>query len=63
MDFLADPKHPDHAECAAWVAEVTGSGDPFDLGFLDFAAVTLSSQTCLRIARHRPARGARRLAA
>jgi hypothetical protein len=39
MDVLADPKHPDHTECAPWVAEVTGSEDPFDPAFLDVSAV------------------------
>lgn len=39
MDALADPAHPDHAEYAAWVAEVTGSNEPFDPAALDIPAV------------------------
>lgn len=39
LDVLADRTHPEHAECAEWVAEVTGSDGPFDPGFLDVAAV------------------------
>ena len=39
LDVLADPTHPDRAECSEWVAEVTGSDAPFDPGFLDIAAV------------------------
>lgn len=39
MDVLADPAHPDHAECASLVAEITGSDEPFDPAFLDVAAV------------------------
>lgn len=35
MDVLADPSHPDHAEHAAWMAEITGSDAPFDPAFLD----------------------------
>jgi lysophospholipase L1-like esterase len=29
MDALAEPFHPDHAEHAAWVAEIAGSVEPF----------------------------------
>lgn len=39
LDVLSDGEHPDHAECAAWVAEITGSDGPFDPAFLDIAAV------------------------
>jgi hypothetical protein len=39
MDALADPSHPDHAEHAAWVADITGSDQPFDPAFLDIPAV------------------------
>lgn len=39
MDALADPSHPDHAEHAAWVADITGSDAPFDPAFLDIPAV------------------------
>lgn len=39
MDALAGPSHPDHAEYSAWVAEITGSDEPFDPVFLDIAAV------------------------
>jgi hypothetical protein len=39
MDALADPTHPDHAEHAAWVSEITGSDAPFDPAFLDISAV------------------------
>jgi hypothetical protein len=39
MDALADPSHPDHAEQAAWVADITGSDEPFDPAFLDIPAV------------------------
>jgi hypothetical protein len=34
MDALADPTHPDHAEYSVWVAEITGSDEPFDPAFL-----------------------------
>lgn len=46
MDALADPSHPDHAEHAAWVADITGSDAPFDPAFLDIPAVnrTLAEQ-------------------
>ena len=36
---MADPSHPDHAEYSAWVADMTGSDEPFDLAFLDIPAV------------------------
>jgi hypothetical protein len=39
LDALADRAHPDHAEYAAWVAEMTRTDEPFDPGFLDIAAV------------------------
>jgi hypothetical protein len=39
MDALADPSHPDHAEQSAWVADITGSVEPFDPAFLDIPAV------------------------
>lgn len=39
IDALADRTHPDHTEYAAWVAEMSGTGEPFDPGFLDIAAV------------------------
>ncbi|WP_400160444.1 plasmid pRiA4b ORF-3 family protein [Arthrobacter sp. BPSS-3] len=39
VDALADPSHPDHAEHAAWVADMTGSEALFDPGFLDIPAV------------------------
>ncbi|MDQ0618524.1 hypothetical protein QFZ33_002548 [Arthrobacter globiformis] len=39
MDALADPSHPDYAEQAAWVADITGSDAPFDPAFLDISAV------------------------
>jgi hypothetical protein len=39
MDALADPSHPDHAEHAAWVADITGPDAPFDPDFLDIPAV------------------------
>lgn len=39
MDALADPTHPDHAEYAAWVVDITGSHTPFDPAFLDISAV------------------------
>jgi hypothetical protein len=39
MDALADPSHPDHAEQSAWVADITGSAEPFDPAFLDIPAV------------------------
>jgi hypothetical protein len=38
MDALAEPLHPDRAEHFAWVAEVTGSDQPFDPAFLDISA-------------------------
>jgi hypothetical protein len=46
MDALADPSHPDHAEHAAWVADITGSHAAFDPAFLDIPAVnrTLTEQ-------------------
>jgi hypothetical protein len=36
--WLAEPQHPDRAEHSAWVAEVTGSDQPFDPAFLDISA-------------------------
>ncbi|MGX1163699.1 pRiA4b ORF-3-like protein [Arthrobacter sp. SLBN-100] len=39
MDALDDPGHPDHAEHATWVADMTGSDEPFDPAFLDIADV------------------------
>lgn len=39
MDALADPSHPDHKEHSAWVADMTGSAEPFDPAFLDIPAV------------------------
>lgn len=39
MDAMADPSHPDHAEYSAWVADMTGSDEPFDPAFLDIPAV------------------------
>ncbi|WP_457973448.1 plasmid pRiA4b ORF-3 family protein [Arthrobacter sp. D1-17] len=39
MDALADPSHPDHAEHAAWIAEMTGSDASFDPAFLNIHAV------------------------
>jgi len=46
VDALAEPSHPDHAEHAAWVADLTGSDAPFDPAFLDMPAVnrTLAEQ-------------------
>jgi hypothetical protein len=38
MDAPADQSRPDHAECSAWVADVTGSDAPFDPAFLDAPA-------------------------
>jgi hypothetical protein len=35
LDALADPARPDHAEHSEWVAEMTGSDEPFDPAFLD----------------------------
>ena len=45
MDALADPSHPDHAEYSAWVAETTGSDEPFDPVFLDIPAVNRALAT------------------
>jgi hypothetical protein len=39
MDALANPSHPDHVEYSAWVADMTGSDEPFDPAFLDIPAV------------------------
>ncbi|MGY2747465.1 hypothetical protein ACVWZ8_004647 [Arthrobacter sp. UYCu723] len=39
MDALADRSHPDHAEHSTWVAEISGSDEPFDPAFLDIPAV------------------------
>ena len=46
MDALADPTHPHHAEHSAWVADITGSGAPFNPAFLGTPAVnrTLAEQ-------------------
>jgi hypothetical protein len=38
LDALADPAHPEHGEYSAWVAEMTGTDEPFDPGFLDVEA-------------------------
>lgn len=42
LEALADPAHPDHAEHSAWVAEITGSAEPFDPEFLDIPALNLA---------------------
>lgn len=39
LDVLADPAHPDHAEVSKWVADVTGSDEPYDPDVLDVNAV------------------------
>lgn len=39
LDALADPAHPDHVEHSAWVAEMTGTDEPFDPGFLDLEVI------------------------
>ncbi|BCW78283.1 plasmid pRiA4b ORF-3 family protein [Arthrobacter sp. NicSoilC5] len=39
LEALADPAHPDHAEHTEWVAEITGTDEPFDPAFLDIQAV------------------------
>jgi hypothetical protein len=39
LDALVDPTHPDHAEHSEWVAEITGSTEPFDPAFLDIPAL------------------------
>jgi hypothetical protein len=39
MDALADQTHPDHAEYSVWVAEITGSDEPFDPAFLDITVI------------------------
>ncbi|GGI03281.1 hypothetical protein GCM10007170_46870 [Arthrobacter liuii] len=45
MDAWAKPSHPDHAEYSAWVAEMTGSTEPFDPAFLDIPAVNRTLAT------------------
>ncbi|WP_251040262.1 plasmid pRiA4b ORF-3 family protein [Arthrobacter sp. ISL-72] len=47
MHALADPSHPDHAKHSTWVAEITGSHEPFDPAFLDIPRVNeaLADQT------------------
>ncbi|WP_285244171.1 plasmid pRiA4b ORF-3 family protein [Pseudarthrobacter sp. fls2-241-R2A-127] len=42
MDALADSSHHDHDEYSAWVADMTGSTEPFDPAFLDIADVNWS---------------------
>jgi hypothetical protein len=39
LEALADPNHPDHHEYSEWVAEITGSTEPFDPAFLDIPAL------------------------
>ena len=39
LDALADPAHPEHVEHSAWVAEMTGTHEPFDPGYLDLEAI------------------------
>jgi Plasmid pRiA4b ORF-3-like protein len=39
MDVLSDQSHPAHAEYSAWVADITGSDEPFDPAFMDIAAI------------------------
>lgn len=39
LEALANPAHPDHAEHSEWVAEITGSAEPFDPEFLDIPAL------------------------
>jgi hypothetical protein len=38
---IRDPSHPDHEEHSAWVAEITGTDEPFDPAVLDILAVSL----------------------
>jgi len=45
MNALADASHPDHGEYSAWVADMTGSTEPFDPAFLDIADVNRSLGT------------------
>ena len=39
LDALADPAHAEHVEHSAWVAEMTGTHEPFDPGFQDLEAI------------------------
>ena len=38
LEVLADPAHPDHAQVSEWVAEVTGTDEPYNPDFLDIHA-------------------------
>jgi hypothetical protein len=46
LDVLADPAHPDHVEVAEWVADVTGTEEPFDPDLLDVDAVNRTLAGC-----------------
>lgn len=50
LDALADPVHPQHADYAEWVAEVSGTGEPYDPDVLDVAAVNRALEACFRAA-------------
>jgi hypothetical protein len=46
LDVLADSAHPDHAEMLEWVADVTGTDEPYDPDFLDVDAVNRALAGC-----------------
>jgi hypothetical protein len=39
LDVLADAAHPNHVEVSEWVADLTGTDEPYDPDFLDVDAV------------------------
>jgi hypothetical protein len=52
LNIVADPKHPDHVECAQWVALITRSDNPFLPGFLDVPTFNLKSSDLIRSGAH-----------
>jgi hypothetical protein len=48
LDLLADPAHPDHVEVSEWVADVTGTDEPYDPDLLDVDAVNGALARCAK---------------
>lgn len=51
LDVIADPAHPDHANVAEWIAEVTGTQEPYDPAHLDIDAVRTALSDLTKAAR------------
>ena len=48
LDLLAAPAHPDHVEVSEWVADVTGTDEPYDPDLLDVDAVNGALAGCAK---------------